>query len=60
MCGRAQWVQSYVTDHHIFCVYLADDPETIREHARCGRFPVTTVRAAGTVIDPLTGAGVSA
>ena len=54
MAGRAQWVQSYVTDDAITCVYLADSPEAVREHATAGGFPVTRVREVGRVIDPLT------
>ena len=54
MAGRAQWVQSFVSDDAITCHYIADSPETIREHAACGGFPVTAVRRIDTVIDPLT------
>lgn len=54
MAGRAQWVQSYVTDDAITCVYLADSPESVREHAAAGGFPVTNVRRISTVIDPQT------
>lgn len=55
MAGRAQWVHSYVTDDAITCVYIADGPEAVREHAAAGGFPCTTVREVGTVIDPTTG-----
>lgn len=51
---RAQWVQSYVTDDAITCVYVADSPEALREHAGCGGFPVTTIRRVAEVIDPTT------
>lgn len=54
MTPRAQWLQSYVTDDHIFCVYLADDPEALREHGRCGGFPVTNIRRVQTMIDATT------
>jgi hypothetical protein len=54
MSGRAQWVQSYVTDDAITCVYLADSPEAVREHAAAGGFPVDGIREIGRVIDPLT------
>lgn len=56
MAGRAQWVQSYVTDNAITCVYIAESPEAVREHAEAGGFPCTNIREVGTVIDPLTGA----
>src|SRR4051812_187872 len=38
-----QWVQSYVVDDKIFCLYRAASPEIIREHGRCGGFPVDAV-----------------
>ena len=56
MGGRAHWVESYVTDDAITCVYIADSPEAVREHAAAGGFPVTGIREIGRVIDPLTGA----
>lgn len=55
MAGRAQWVQSYVTDNAITCVYIAESPEAVREHAEAGGFPCTNIREIGTVIDPMTG-----
>lgn len=54
MAPRAQWLQSYVTDDHIFCVYLADDAEAVREHGRCGGFPVTNIHRVRTMIDATT------
>ena len=51
---RIQWVQSYVTDDRITCVYLAPDAELIREHARRGGFPCDNVREVQAVIDPTT------
>lgn len=53
--GRAQWVQSYVTGDHLFCVYNAEDEAAIREHARIGGFPCTEVRQVHALIDPVTG-----
>ena len=55
MAGRAQWVQSYVSDDAITCVYIADSPEAVREHASAGGFPVTQIREISRVIDPMTG-----
>jgi hypothetical protein len=40
MAGRAQWQQTYVTDDTLFCVYIADDAETVAEHAKAGGFPL--------------------
>lgn len=54
MAPRAQWLRSYVTDDKLFCEYIADDPETVREHATRGGFPVTAVRRVSAVIDPTT------
>ena len=52
---RVKWQQSYVTDDKIFCVYLADEPATIVEHARMTGLPVDAIHRVGTVIDPATG-----
>ena len=49
-----QWVQSYVTDDKIYCVYIAPDAEIIREHARQGGFPANRVVEIRGVIDPTT------
>jgi hypothetical protein len=49
-----QWVHSYVTDDRITCVYLAENEEVIREHGRCGGFPVDSVDLIHEVIDPTT------
>ena len=56
MAGRAQWLQSYVADDAIVCVYLATDPKALYEHGRCGGFPVDAVREVRGVIDPTTAA----
>lgn len=50
-----RWLQSYVTDDKIYCVYVAPDPDIIYEHARCGGFPANTVTKVSRVIDPSTG-----
>jgi hypothetical protein len=50
-----QWVQSYVTDDKITCIYLADSEEIIREHGQCGGFPVDAVHVVRSIIDPTTG-----
>ncbi|HEU4828156.1 MAG TPA: DUF4242 domain-containing protein [Gemmatimonadales bacterium] len=49
-----QWVQSYVTEDKITCVYLAANAELIREHARRGGFPADRVLEVAAVIDPTT------
>ena len=50
-----KWLQSYVTDDKIYCVYVAPDEDIILEHARCGGFPANKVTRVATVIDPSTG-----
>jgi len=49
-----QWVHSYVTDDKITCLYVARDADIIREHARCGGFPVDSIDEVRAVIDPTT------
>jgi hypothetical protein len=51
---HVQWVQSYVTDDKMYCVYVADSAELVREHARAGGFPADRVAAVRTTIDPTT------
>lgn len=51
---KIQWVQSFVTDHKIYCVYVAPDEETVREHARKGGFPANMVARVYAVLDPTT------
>jgi Nickel responsive protein SCO4226-like len=49
-----QWVHSYVTDDKITCLYLATSEEIVREHGRCGGFPIDAVYEVRSVIDPTT------
>lgn len=51
---QIQWVQSYVTDDKVYCVYIAPDEETVREHARQGGFPANRISVVRTIIDPTT------
>lgn len=55
MGGRAQWLHSFVTDDKLYCVYIADDEDAVREHAQAGGFPCETVSRVRTMIDPTTG-----
>jgi alpha-tubulin suppressor-like RCC1 family protein len=52
-----QWIQSYVTDDKIYCVYIAPDVDIIREHARCGGFPANCISEVRSGIDPTTAEG---
>ena len=51
---QIQWVQSYVTDDKIYCVYIAPSEEAVRQHAQQGGFPANRVSAVRSVIDPTT------
>ena len=51
---QIQWLQSYVTDNKIYCVYIAPNEEMVREHARQGGFPANSVAQVRRVIDPTT------
>lgn len=50
-----QWVQSYVTDNKVYCVYKAENEELIREHAKKGGFPADKISELSTIINPSTG-----
>ena len=54
MGPQIQWVHSYVTDDKIYCVYIAEDADQIREHAQKGGFPADAVSEVRSVIDPTT------
>jgi Protein of unknown function (DUF4242) len=49
-----QWVQSYVTDDKIYCVYIAPDEAAVKAHAHKGGFPANSVARVRSVIDPTT------
>jgi hypothetical protein len=49
-----QWVQSFVTDDKIYCVYVAPNEETVRQHAQKGGFPANAVARVRSVIEPVT------
>jgi hypothetical protein len=49
-----QWLQSYVTGDKMYCVYLAPDEATIREHAKRGGFPANRISAVRRLVDPST------
>jgi hypothetical protein len=54
LAPRVQWLQSYVTDDKMYCVYVADDADAVREHARRGGFPADTVNRVAAAVDPTT------
>jgi hypothetical protein len=51
---QIQWVQSYVTDDKIYCIYIAPNKEMVLEHARQGGFPANNVSEVRIMIDPTT------
>jgi len=51
---KIQWVESYVTDDKVYCIYIAPNEEMIREHAEKGGFPANRISQIRTVIDPTT------
>jgi hypothetical protein len=54
---QIQWVQSYVTDDKVYCVYIAPDEATVREHAKQGGFPANRISEIKGMIDPTTAEG---
>jgi hypothetical protein len=48
------WIESFVTGDKMYCVHIAPDEETVREHARCGGFPVNQVAEVLSSINPTT------
>jgi Protein of unknown function (DUF4242) len=54
MGPQIQWLQSYVTDDKIYCVYIAPDEASVLEHAKQGGFPANVVSTVRTMIDPTT------
>jgi hypothetical protein len=54
MGPRIQWLESYVTGDKVYCIYIAPDEASVREHARQGGFPANRVSEVKAVIDPTT------
>lgn len=54
MGPEIQWVESFVTDNKIYCIYIAPSEDAIREHARRGNFPANAVSMVRNRIDPTT------
>jgi len=51
---RVQWVESYVTDDKIYCIYVAPDEAAVVRHAELGEFPANSIAEIRSVIDPTT------
>lgn len=54
MGPKIQWVESYLTANKLYCVYIANSEEAVREHARKGEFPANSVAEIRRMIDPTT------
>ena len=52
---QVQWLNSYVTDDKVYCVYIAPNADLIRRHAQEGGFPANRISEVRSVIDPTTG-----
>ena len=54
MGPQIQWLESYVTNNKVYCVYIAPDEEAIRTHAEDGGFPANSIAEIKSIIDPTT------
>jgi hypothetical protein len=54
MGPQIQWVESFVTDDKVYCIYLAPNAEAVREHAQRGGFPANRISEVKRMIDPTT------
>ena len=54
LAPKVQWEHSYVTTNKTFCIYLADDEQAVKEHARLSGFPANIITVVNTIIDPTT------
>ena len=53
--SQIQWIESYVTEDKVYCVYIAPDEGLVREHAKQGGFPANRISEVKAIIDPTTG-----
>ena len=51
---QIQWIQNYVTDDKVYCVYIAPNEEMVREHAKRSGFPANRISEVKEIIDPTT------
>jgi hypothetical protein len=51
---KIQWLESYVTDNKIYCIYIAPNEGMVREHAKLGGFPANKVSEVRSRISPMT------
>jgi hypothetical protein len=51
---RIQWLESYVTDNTLYCIYIAPNEEMVREHASQSGFPAKRISVVHSIIGPTT------
>ena len=54
MGPQIQWLESFVTDDKVYCIYIAPDEASVRDHAQSGGFPANRIAQVRTMIDPTT------
>jgi hypothetical protein len=54
LAPKIQWQTSYVTGDKLYCIYIAENEDLVREHARLGGFPANRISKVVAVIDPTT------
>jgi hypothetical protein len=54
MGPRIQWQHSYVTGDKVYCIYLAENEQLLREHAERGGFPIDRISQVAGIIDPVS------
>lgn len=54
MGPQIRWVESYLTQDKLYCVYIAPDEEAVQEHAEKGGFPVNYIAEVRGMINPDT------
>jgi len=55
MGPQIQWLESFVTADKVYCIYIAPNEQTVKEHAEKGGFPANSIAEVKTMIDPTTG-----
>ena len=51
---QIQWQESFVTDDKVYCINIAQNEESVREHAQRGEFPANSISEVKSVVDPTT------
>jgi hypothetical protein len=54
LAGKVQWVQSYLVDDKTFCIYIAENEDAVREHAKLSGFPANKITEVRGILEPMT------